>query len=330
MAFSPNDIKELIHHWMPSFPADADVHIHTDTTNFFTIDYNDVIVVGERPYLIGHNAKEGRFGLDDDVKYWVKRARDLQSGERVIIKLVFYEKFTVHVGAIAFECFRSPKKEARILELVQGHPYFMQGHAVNDEQSNTVRIIDFIYGKPLSTYVQNLESNHETYFYEHFPEILNHFLECIEGIRFLHASGEKHGDIRRDHIIIDRETGHWRWIDFDFNYRHRENIYGYDIFGLGNILGFLVGKGDVTLQNLKRENFSAFGRITESDLNIVFGNRLVNLKKVYPYIPETLNRILLHFSKNAQWFYETTEQFMADLKEVREVIGGRSNEPPRD
>ena len=44
--------------------------------------------------------------------------------------------------------------------------------------------------------------------------------------------GEKHGDIRRDHIIIDRESGNYRWIDFDFNYRHRENIYGYDLFGI--------------------------------------------------------------------------------------------------
>ncbi len=330
MEIFPKTIKEMIHHWMPSFPADADVHIHTDTTNFFNIDYNDVIIVGGRPYLIGHNAKEGRFGLDDEVKYWVKRARDLQSGERVIIKLVFYERFIAHVGGLAFECFRSPRKEARILELVKGHPNFMQGHSVEDEQSNIVRIIDYIYGKSLSTLVQNLESDHETYFFEHFPEILDHFLECVEGIRFIHESGEKHGDIRRDHILLDRETTHCRWIDFDYNYRHRENIYGYDLFGLGNVLGFLVGKGDVTLQNLKRENPSVFDYITEADLNIIFGNRVVNLKKVYPYIPEILNRILLHFSKSAQWFYETTGQFITDLREVREIIGGGSNEPPND
>ena len=130
--------------------------------------------------------------------------------------------------------------------------------------------------------------------------------------------------------MLDRETGYWRWIDFDYNYRHSENIYGYDLFGLGNILGFLVGKGDVTLQYLKRENQSAFGNITESDLNIIFRNRVINLKKVYPYIPEQLNRILLHFSNNAQWFYETTAQFIADLTEVREITGGAYNESSSD
>ena len=190
MEISPNEIREMIHHWMPSFPADADVHIHTDTSDFFTIDYNDVIVFGKRPYLIGNNAKEERFGLDDDVKYWVKRARDLQSGERVIIKLVFYEKFIAHVGEIAFECFRSPKKEARILELVKGHPYFMQGQSVADDQSNIVRIIDYIYGRPLSTHIQNLEPNHETYFYEHFPGILNNFLKCVKGFGFFTSPGK--------------------------------------------------------------------------------------------------------------------------------------------
>ena len=39
-----------------------------------------------------------------------------------------------------------------------------------------------------------------------------------------------------------------------------------------------------------------------------------NLKKIYPYIPQHLNRILLHFSEGAHCFYETTDQLLEDLE----------------
>ncbi|MGB5618334.1 MAG: hypothetical protein WBM78_15930, partial [Desulfobacterales bacterium] len=129
--------------------------------------------------------------------------------------------------------------------------------------------------------------------------------------------GEKHGDIRRDHILIDRHSGRYRWIDFDFNYRHRENIYGYDLFGLGNILVFLAGKGDVLVPELKKNGHPALQALTQEDVNIVFHNRVANLKKVYPYIPESLNRVLMHFSKGTNWFYEHTTQLLDDLGEFK-------------
>jgi len=31
-------------------------------------------------------------------------------------------------------------------------------------------------------------------------------------------------------------------------------------------------------------------------------------------MPESLNRILLHFSKGANWFYKTTDQLLEDLE----------------
>jgi hypothetical protein len=83
---------------------------------------------------------------------------------------------------------------------------------------------------------------------------------------------------------------------------------------LGNVLVFLVGKGDVLLPDLKKQNHSALGDLREDDLNIVFNNRVANLKKIYPYIPETLNRVLMHFSKGANWFYENTIQLLDDLR----------------
>ena len=52
------------------------------------------------------------------------------------------------------------------------------------------------------------------------------------------------------------------------------------------------------------------------DRNIVFNHRLANLKKIYSYIPESLNRILLHFSVGANWFYEHVDQLLEDLDQV--------------
>ncbi len=129
------------------------------------------MILNDTPYLIRHNAKEGRFGLDDEVKFWVKRAIDLTTGETKIIKLVFYENFIARIGDIEFECFRSPRKEARILYLIGNHPNFMHGFSVRDEKSNVVRILEFIYGITIADHIRGLASrmDHETYFRQYFP-----------------------------------------------------------------------------------------------------------------------------------------------------------------
>jgi len=311
---SQETIRQMASRWLPSSQDPRNFRIHKDTSDFFKVDYGHVVLLGGKPYLIRHNAKEGRFGVDDEVKFWVKRAIDLNSGNTKIIKLVFYEKFMVHIGTIGFECFRSPKKEARILDLVAGHNNFMHGYSIKDEKDNLVRVLDFIKGESLHNHVGTMNLDHQTYFFDHFPGILKRFMECIAAVGFLHQHGEKHGDLRRDHILIDRDSNRYRLIDFDFNYRHRENIFGYDLFGLGNILIFLVGKGDVLIPDLKQQDHPALADLREKDLNIVFNNRVANLKKIYPYIPETLNRVLLHFSKGSNWFYENTIQLLNDLR----------------
>lgn len=312
-------LRRMASRWLPSHQVPKKFRVHSDTTDFFRVEYDDIVLLKDRSYLIRHNAKEQRFGMEDDVKFWVKRAVDLEDGSLKIIKLVFYEKFMSRIGDIEFECFRSPGKEARILELVSSHKNFMHGYSTLDEKGNIIRVLDFIKGKTLATHVGRMDMNHEAYYHEHFPGILDRFIECVKAVHFLHDNGERHGDIRRDHILIDEETGNYRWIDFDFNYRHRENIYGYDLFGLGNILVFLAGMGDVLLPNLKKHGHACLSILSEADLNIVFHHRVVNLKKVYPYIPESLNRVLMHFSRGANRFYEHTSQLLNDLGQVKAV-----------
>ncbi len=317
---SRTQIHQMAARWLPDGSRPEDLRIHTDTSDFFALDAGDVVVLDGRPYLVRNSIREGRFGLEDEIKFWVKRSIDLVSGAMRIIKLVFYERFEATIGGITFECFRSPRKEARILELVKDHPNFMHGLSAADEKGNIVRVLETISGPTLAAHVADVEQDHETYFFSTLPGILDNYLSCIEAIRFLHDHGEKHGDIRRDHILIDSESGHYRWIDFDYNYRHRENMYGYDLFGLGNVLVYLVGKGDVLLPDLCSRDPGVLSRLTEGDMNIVFHNRLANLQKVFAYIPDSLNRVLLHFSRGANWFYEKTPQLLQDLCQARADI----------
>lgn len=291
--------------------------IITDTTDFFRVEYNDVLVLAGRPYLIWGYAREGRFGMDDEPKYWVRRAQDLVDGSSKIIKLVFYERIEAKVGDVVFQCVRSPLKEGRILDLVKGDLRFMQGIWIDDAAGNNVRILDFIRGPRLDDLVGKLNAaGHEEYFAEHLPALLKIFVELVEGIKFLHDNGQKHGDIRRDHILFDREAERYRWIDFDYDYWHPASLFGYDIFGLGNILIYLVAGGDVTSQQLIKDEFPNVSRLSDDDMNIIFNNRVANLRKIYPYIPNPLNYILLHFSRGTNIFYETADQLLADLREV--------------
>jgi hypothetical protein len=315
--YSVAQLKELIAEKLGPRFVPQRFKIITDTSDFFRVDYNDVCVLGEIPYLMLNYTREGRFGLDDEPKYWVRKAVDLLNGSRKIIKLVFHEEIEARIGDIVFKCVRSPGKEAEILKLVRGHTNFMQGTAVLDEAGNIIRILDNIRGKQLDDLVYRLNEDHEEYFFQHLPGLLNIFTGLVEAIRFLHDHGHKHGDIRRDHILHDRENDCYRWIDFDYDYMHMASMFSYDLFGLGNILIFLVGGGDLTTQQLTAEKASALQDLSADDMNIIFNNRVANIQKIYPYVPDVLNYILLHFSNGANLYYENAEQLLEDLGDVQ-------------
>ena len=52
---------------------------------------------------------------------------------------------------------------------------------------------------------------------------------------------------------------------------------------------------------LRDWNHPAFKRLRQEDLNIVFNNRVTDLRKIYPYFRNPSTRLLLHFSKGANW-----------------------------
>jgi len=315
--FSRSELEDIIAERLGRDRVPRRFRIHRDTSDFFRVDYDDVVILGDRPYLIKNCEREGRFGLDDEPKYWVKRAIDLTDGETKIIKLVFHEEIEARVGEIIFKCVRSPGKEAAILDLVSSHKNFMHGTSIQDTAGNIIRILDFIRGKRFDDLISKECQDHEEFFFQQLPAYLDVYVELVEAIQYLHNQGQKHGDIRRDHILLDRKTGDYRWIDFDYDYYHAANMFGYDLFGLGNILVYLVGGGDVTFQQLQSQKSPVLDRLYLEDMNVIFNNRVANLQKIYPYVPDALNYVLLHFSNGANLYYDNTGQLLDDLAEVQ-------------
>jgi hypothetical protein len=295
------------------------VPVLEDTSDYMGISQGTVLRLADRDYYIRGEAKEGRFGIGEQPKLWVKYAFDLTDGSRKILKLVFHEHFTTHVGALAVRCVRDADKESRVLELTAGDDRFMQGHSVRDQVGNNVRILDYIRGTSLFNYVALLKQDHEEYFHTILPGVLRKILGCIEAIGMLHDHGEQHGDIRNDHILIEHDTEQYRWIDFDY----RVNFTDYDLFGMGNILTYAVGKG---IQTCREYGADAGGRgegeakVQAEDALLFYSYRLANLRKLFPYIPPELNEMLMRFSAEATNFYEDFAEMAADLRAILEDV----------
>ncbi len=288
-----------------------------DTTNYMAIDHDQVVELEGTLFLIRGNEHEGRFGIDDQPKFWVKRAIDLQTGRLHILKLVFHEEFHAQVGSLHVKCVRSPEKEGQVLELVRGDPRFMQGRTAHDVRGNLVRVIDHIPGMDLLSYVHSLPAQHEEYFQVRFPSILLHVIGSLRGIQRLHDAGLCHGDIRNDHLLIERATGQYKWIDFDLN----EDFLDFDVWSAGNILHCVVGRGFVSFRDAIQKSPELAGCLSDDDASVFFPHRVMNLRKVFPYVPARLNDVLLRFSAGAQLFYDKMSQVADDLEEYVAGLG---------
>lgn len=310
------EIREKVDQYS-RFKHKGKLNVIEDTTEFMSIDAGHVLELEGRHYLVRGDETEPRFGLEGDPKFWVKKGIDLADGSAKIIKLVFHESFWINIAEQPIKCYRSPQKEARILEKVTADPYFMQGITVHDAARNTIRIVDRIQGLCFYDYIGRIKSDHETYLRDQFCGILRSIIDCIWAMHRLHEMGELHGDIRTDHIFIERGTGLYRWIDFDYTYEWSENRFGMDLLGLGNILLYAFGKGFYHLQDLTAwgpQGEAVLSCLAYDDLSLYSKNRVANLEKVFPYMPDCLNFVLLHFAQGAELTYESTLELIGDLE----------------
>ena len=287
----------------------------SDTSDFLSIRAGDRIFLDGRHFLVTGEERERRFGIEDP-KFWVKRVVDETTGARRIAKLSFFESFDTRLGDLVIRCYRSPEKEARILDLCRGHPDFMQGKTHADAKNNQVRVLDIVRGKNFMLHLDSLRMPHADYFVEELPDILQHLCTAFEAIGYLHANGFRHGDIRNDHLIVEKRSGRYVWIDFDYDFEAPENPFGLDLFGLGNILIYAVGKGFHTSYMIKHDSYT-YGdlksHIEPDDFSILHPNRLVNLRKFYPHVPVMLNNILMHFAAGTPIAYAVVDEIIEDL-----------------
>ena len=296
-------------------PADEKSKVFEDTSEFMSIDYGHVLRLAGNDYLVLGNAREGRFGIDDQPKFWVKIALDLTSGERKVIKLKFEETFTGRIGSEVFHCRRSAEKESAVLEAMCGHPFFMQGVSVPDSVGNLVRILDFIPGQSLYEFLRRIDMPHRKYYRNLFPGIIQSVIGCIEAIAQLHIKGLQHGDIRADHILLKNHSNAYIWIDFDYLISHPN----YDLFSLGNILLQAAGKGrhsahDIRQQPQKYPDFEE--TLTSDDMSLMFQHRVANLRKLFPYLSTDLNEILMRFSAGRTDPYRDLGILISDLRSI--------------
>ena len=76
---------------------------------------------------------------------------------------------------------------------------------------------------------------------------------------------------------------------------------------------YLLAAGDrATLHGLNKVGLQRHG-FSQTTLS--------NLKKAYPYIPDALNRILMHFAHGSNWYYEYTHQMIDDLQGAMSEMG---------
>ena len=108
-------------------PPKSSFKVITDTTEFMSIRAGEVIRLADHFFLVTGDMKEGRFGIDDQPKFWVKKALDLESGGEKTLKLAFHEGFTIRIGLLRVRCYRDPAKEGDLLDAVRGDSRLMQG-----------------------------------------------------------------------------------------------------------------------------------------------------------------------------------------------------------
>lgn len=305
-------VRELLKRDLDGRPV-----VFADTSSFMAIDRDHVVDLEGELFLVRGSERETRFGLGDQPKFWVKRVLGLESGRTQILKLAFREEFRVRVGSLEVRCARSAEKEADVLRLVRGDERFMQGRAVRDAAGNLVRILDVIDGVTLLEHLLSTPLPHEQYFATALPSVLARVLDCLRGIDALHAAGLVHGDIRNDHVLVERDGGRFRWIDFDL----RQDSPAFDVWSVGNVLHFVVGRGFVHFRDIVHEHPELSGRLVDDDASVFFPFRVMNLGKVFPYLPKRLNDVLLRFSVGARAPYDSVGAVVDDLCECARTEG---------
>ena len=71
-------------------------------------------------------------------------------------------------------------------------------------------------------------------------------------------------------------------------------------------------------------SFAQLPFVTDQERGFPVGNRIMNLAKLFPWIPRELSDVLMHFSYGTDVFYESVQALLDDLYPVVESLAGRA------
>ena len=58
-----------------------------------------------------------------------------------------------------------------------------------------------------------------------------------------------------------------------------------------------------------------------ADFSLFLGHRIMNLGKLFPYVPASLNRVLMRFTQRVEILYSDVNEMIADLEGCHGDIG---------
>jgi hypothetical protein len=122
--------------------------------------------------------------------------------------------------------------------------------------------------------------------------------------------------VRNDHLYAADGCDELKWIDFDLE----QDFGDYDVWSAGNVIAFCVGKDVITFEDARRIDPDGAALLCEDDASLFFPNRVMNLARVFPWVPQRLNRVLMRFSTGSREYYESIGDIVRDLDGVLNEI----------
>ncbi len=138
-------VKQILDRLYPDGYMGRIGRVYTDTSDFMRITGGDVIVLAGEHYLVLRDEMERSSG--SKIPNTGSSGAAIWNPENAGYSTGVYETFSLSMGDIQIPCYRSPRKEARILDRVRNDPRFMQGFSAEDSAGNNVRVLYVVQGK---------------------------------------------------------------------------------------------------------------------------------------------------------------------------------------
>lgn len=266
-----------------------------------------VLQVGARVEI-----KDKQFNILEWLRTSTYRAEDLESGKSVVLKFQGKGK-------------KCSGYERDFFAKVPSHDNIVRGYSLVDESGDILIVTEFTEGEKLQDYLSEFGVDHKRYFLESFPEILNNFMGAIRGVEHIVKNGF-YNEFAIYHIWIDKKTG--RYILFDFDLPSTElsklqalkDLESSTISNIGGSLCEIVAPLGIYEYEAVHDEEMYFDELGITDADFNEYNLLVDLQKVYPYIPDELNKILLRFGRDASNPYTSISELYSDLESVVKLL----------